>query len=59
VRQFGAALGRSAKRLATSQEPFGSPQRPIHRSSPGMVILFDIEGTLIDHDTAETIAVAA
>jgi len=27
--------------------------------SPGMVILFDIDGTLIDHDTAETIAVAA
>ena len=27
--------------------------------SSGMVILFDIDGTLIDHDTAETIAVAA
>ena len=27
--------------------------------SPGMVILFDIDGTLIDHDAAEVIAVAA
>ena len=27
--------------------------------SPGMVILFDIDGTLIDHDTAEVIAIAA
>jgi putative hydrolase of the HAD superfamily len=27
--------------------------------SPGMVILFDIDGTLIDHDAAEAIAVSA
>ena len=27
-------------------------------SSPGMVILFDIDGTLIDHDAAEVIAVS-
>ena len=27
--------------------------------SPGMVILFDIDGTLIDHDAAEVIAIAA
>jgi hypothetical protein len=26
---------------------------------PDMVILFDVDGTLIDHDQAETVAVAA
>jgi hypothetical protein len=48
-----------AKSLATSQDPpTGSPKRLTHGRCPGMVILFDIDGTLIDHDTAETITVA-
>src|SRR5215469_697379 len=34
-------------------------ENPIMVRSPGMVILFDIDGTLIDHDAAEVTAVAA
>jgi putative hydrolase of the HAD superfamily len=48
--------------LATNLAGFPGAVRQKNRfvvRFPGMVILFDIDGTLIDHDSAEAIAVAA